>query len=146
MVRYLQIIGLGLIFIFTGCQPDTPPPSNPPGASRLTGQSSRTWRLQTLSIRGSSEPIPPCRADDRWTFYVDGRAVLQNPTPCTANDPDDPSPNATGQWRFTNNERSLIIEGQNIFFNRVIIQLTDNTLVWEYTGEGGALVQETWVP
>jgi len=38
------------------------------------------------------------------------------------------------------------MEGNSLFLTREIIQLSDNLLVWEYTGEGGKLVQETWVP
>ncbi|MCX7607342.1 MAG: lipocalin family protein, partial [Bacteroidia bacterium] len=125
---------------------DKPQPSTPDAAARLTGGSSRTWRLQTLSVRGSSQPIPACRADDRWTFRSDGSVSLQNTTPCDVSDPDDPTPGASARWRFTNGDRFLIIEGQGFFLNREVIQLTENVLVWEYTGAGGELFQETWVP
>lgn len=140
----LLLAAAGLILI--GCQPDEPQPTAPTAAARLTGGSSRTWRLQTLSVGGSSQPIPPCRADDRWTFRSDGAATLQNPTACDANDPDDPSPSISARWRLTNGDRFLIIEGPNLFLSREIIQLSDNILVWEYTGPSGNLTQETWVP
>lgn len=146
-MRRRVAIGSVVLLFFWACQPDKPDPNSttPTALQRLTGGSSRTWRLQTLSRRGSSEPIPPCRADDRWTFRSDNTASLQNPTPCIPNDPDDP-PALSGQWRFSNGERFLVVEGQGFFMSREIIQLTDNILVWEYTGDGGDLIQETWVP
>lgn len=144
MYRLAALIGLGFL-VSTGCQPDKEAPTSPSTAQRLTGGGSRTWRLQTLSVRGSSQPIPPCRADDRWTFRSDGTGTLQNPTPCEPGDPADPSPSLAIRWRLTNNDRFLVIEGNNYFANNEIIQLSDNILVWEYTGAEG-LIQETWVP
>jgi len=135
-----------LALLIEACQPDQPTPTSPNTAALLTGGSSRTWRLQTLSEGGNSQPIPPCRADDRWTFRSDGSGTFQNPTACTTNDPNDPTPSASIQWRLTNSDRFLVIQNQTLFLNREIIQLSDNILVWEYTGSGGALVQETWVP
>ncbi|MCS6895931.1 MAG: lipocalin family protein [Bacteroidia bacterium] len=139
--------GVSVLIFFWACQPDNPDPSGSSSTmtQRLTGGSSRTWRLQTLSFRGSSQPIPPCRADDRWTFSSDGNASLQNPNPCEQNSPEDP-PSLSARWRFSNGERFIVVEGQSFFMNREIIQLTDNQLVWEYSGDGGDLVQETWVP
>lgn len=138
---------LGLGIISWGCQPDKPDPDSttPTAEARLTGGSSRTWRLQTLTRRGSSVPLPSCRSDDRWTFRTDRSASLQNPSPCSSGDPDEPT-TLSAQWRFSNGDRFLIVEGQGFFMSRAIIQLTDNLLVWEYTGEGGDLFQETWVP
>lgn len=135
-----------LTLFIEACQPDKPAPASPTTATLLTGGNSRTWRLQTLSERGNSQPIPPCRADDRWTFRSDGSGTFQNPTACDANDPNDPTPSASIQWRLTNSDRFLVIQNQTLFLNREIIQLSDNILVWEYTGSSGALVQETWVP
>ncbi|MCS7152664.1 MAG: lipocalin family protein [Bacteroidia bacterium] len=141
-----RAIPLGVLLLFWACQPERPAPSNPSSVEqRLTGGSSRTWRLQTLSRRGASEPIPPCRTDDRWTFRSDKTAALQNPTACQANDPDDP-PSLSASWRLSNGDRFIVVEGQGFFMTREIIQLTDNILVWEYTGDGGDLIQETWVP
>ncbi|MEN3041429.1 MAG: lipocalin family protein [Bacteroidia bacterium] len=141
------IAGVVTLFAIWACQPDRPDPdsASPTMTQRLTGGGSRTWRLQTLAIRGSSQPIPSCRADDRWTFSSSGAASFQNPTLCTPNSPDDP-PSLSAQWRFTNGERFIVVEGQSFFMNREIIQLTDNQLVWEYSGDDGNLIQETWVP
>lgn len=138
--------GLAVIVLFSACQPDKPQPDNTSTVEQyLTGGGSRTWRLQTLTRRGASEPIPPCRADDRWTFRTDKSASLQNPTACDVNDPLD-LPTLSAQWRLSNGDRFLIVEGQGFFMSRELIQITDNILVWEYTGEGGDLIQETWVP
>lgn len=144
MYRLIGLIG-AVLFLSTGCQPDKEETPAPNIAQRLTGGSSRTWRLQTLSVRGSSQPIPPCRADDRWTFRSDGTGSLQNLTPCDPNDPSDPSPSLTIRWRLTNSDRFLVIEGNNFFASNELIQVSDNILVWEYTGAEG-LTQETWVP
>ncbi|MCX8112406.1 MAG: lipocalin family protein [Bacteroidia bacterium] len=143
----MRWLGLALLVMLWGCQPDKPAPntSSPAAEELLTGGGSRTWRLQALTRAGSSQPIPPCRADDRWTFRSDKGASLQNPTLCSSNDPNDP-PSLNAQWSFSNGNRFLIVEGQGFFMTREIIQLSDNLLVWEYTGEGGELIQETWVP
>lgn len=134
-------------FLGVACQPDKPQPANSPDTvALLTGGSSRTWRMQTRSVGGTGTAIEPCRADDRWTFRSDQTATWQNSTPCQSNDPNDPSPSVSARWRLTNSNRFLVIEGASLFLTREIIQLSDNLLVWEYTGEGGKLVQETWVP
>ncbi len=144
MRSLIGLLGLGAL-VWTGCQPDKKDTPTPDSTQLLTGGSSRTWRLQTLSVRGSSQAIPPCRADDRWTFRSDGTGTFQNSTPCDPNDPNDPSPSVSIRWRFTNNNRYLAIEGTNYFATYEVIQLSDNILVWEYTGSDG-LVQETWIP
>ncbi len=147
-MRRQLAVAVGLAFFLgVGCQPDKPQPtSSPNAAALLTGGSSRTWRMQARSVGGSSTAIEPCRADDRWTFRSDQTATWQNPTPCQSNDPNDPSPSVSVGWRLTNGDRFLVMEGNSLFLTREIIQLSDNLLVWEYTGEGGKLVQETWVP
>ncbi|MCS7297380.1 MAG: lipocalin family protein [Bacteroidia bacterium] len=137
---------LSVIF-FWACEPDKPAGSSvsPTVSERLSGGGERVWRLQTISIRGSSQAVPPCRSDDRWTFRSDQTASLQNPSACIPGDPDDP-PAVSGRWRLSNADRFLIVEGSGFYMSREIIQLTDRQLVWEYTGSEGELIQESWVP
>lgn len=141
-MRWLLLIAIALGF--WACQPDKPQPSAPDPTTTLTGGSSRTWRLQTLAIAGTSQPITPCQSDDRWTFRKDASLTFQNPTPCNSGEL---SPSANGTYRFTNNNRFLVITLPNDLTElREIIQLSDNLLVWTYTGPDGNVWEETWIP
>ncbi len=136
----LGVIALGVY----SCQPDQPQPSGPDALQQLSGGSSRTWRLQTLAIAGSSQPIPSCRSDDRWTFRSDGSLTLQNPTTCSS---DEFSPTATGTFRFTNNDRFLVLTLPNDYTEvREITQLSNNLMTWTYAGPDGNTWEETWIP
>jgi hypothetical protein len=133
-----------LSLLLWSCQPDKPQP-NPSSdpLQLLTGGSARTWRLQTLAIAGTTQPLPPCRSDDRWTFRSDQSLSFQNPTPSL---PHEPSPSATGTFRFTNNNRSLTLSLSSTTETREIIQLSENLLVWTYINDEGKTTEETWIP
>ncbi|MCS7162910.1 MAG: lipocalin family protein [Bacteroidia bacterium] len=143
-------VGIGVSMLALACQPEKPNSSSSADLeAKLTSGSARTWRLQSRLVGGRSEPIQTsCRADDRWTFRQDGTTTLQNPSPCDAEDPTDPSPTYSGKWRLINQGQFLEVRDNDGTFRlgRQIVQLTDNILTWEYTGERGALVQESWVP
>jgi hypothetical protein len=133
-----------LSLLLWSCQPDKPQP-NPSSdpLQLLTGGSARTWRLQTLAIAGTTQPLPPCRSDDRWTFRSDQSLSFQNPTTCL---PNEPSPSATGTFRFTNNNRFLTLSLGSTTETREIIQLSENLLVWTYINDEGKTTEETWIP
>jgi hypothetical protein len=142
MVRMSAV--MGIVLFLSACQPDKPEtPSSPTALQKLTIGSSRTWRLQALAIAGTTEPIPPCLSDDRWTFRSDGTTTLQNPNPCLSGEP---SPTVSGSFRFTNNDRFLVLTLNGLTETRELIQLSDNLLVWSYMGDDGRLHEETWIP
>ncbi len=140
----MRILLLVTLLLFWGCQPDKPEPaSSTTSLELLTGGSSRTWRLQTLAIAGNTQPLPPCRTDDRWTFRSNQSLSFQNPTTCTNSEP---TPSDSGTFRFTNNNRFLSLYLTNSVETREIIQLSNNLLVWTYTDDEGKVCEETWVP
>jgi hypothetical protein len=133
-----------LTFLLWSCQPDKPePPPAQDALQRLTGGSSRTWRLQTLAIAGTTEPLPSCRSDDRWTFRSDFSLTFQNPTTCTT---DEPTPTTNGSFRLTNDNRFLTLSLGPTTEVREIIQLSNNLLVWSYINDEGKTTEETWIP
>jgi hypothetical protein len=133
-----------LTLLLWSCQPDKPEPAPAQDAlQRLTGGSSRTWRLQTLAIAGTTEPLPACRSDDRWTFRSDFSLTFQNPTTCT---PDEPTPTTNGSFRLTNDNRFLTLSLGPTTEVREIIQLSNNLLVWSYINDEGKTTEETWIP
>ena len=133
-----------LSLLLWSCQPDKPQP-NPSSdpLQLLTGGSARTWRLQTLAIAGTTQPLPPCRSDDRWTFRSDQSLSFQNPTTCTT---DEPTPTTNGSFRFTNDNRFLTLSLGSTTETREIIQLSENLLVWTYINDEGKTTEETWIP
>jgi len=133
-----------VLLLFWGCQPDKPEPNSSTNSLQLlTGGSSRTWRLQALAIAGTTQPLPPCRTDDRWTFRSNQSLLFQNPTPCLSSEP---TPSDTGTFRFTNNNRFLSLSLTSSVETREIIQLSENLLVWTYINDEGKVCEETWVP
>ncbi len=133
-----------LTFLLWSCQPDKPEPAPTQDTlQRLTGGSSRTWRLQTLAIAGTTEPLPACRSDDRWTFRSDFSLTFQNPTTCTT---DEPTPTTNGSFRLTNDNRFLTLSLGPTTEVREIIQLSNNLLVWSYINDEGKTTEETWIP
>ncbi len=132
------------LLLLWSCQPDKPEPTSTQDALQLlTASSSRTWRLQTLAIAGTTQPIPACRSDDRWTFRNDYALTFQNPTTCTS---DEPAPITNGSFRLTNGNRFLTLSLGPTTEVREIIQLSNNLLVWSYIGDEGKTIEETWIP
>jgi len=133
-----------LTLLLWSCQPDNPQPTPTQDAHQLlTGGSSRTWRLQTLAIAGTTQPLPACRSDDRWTFRIDSSLTFQNPTTCTS---DEPAPTTNGSFRLTNSNRFLTLVLDSTLEVREIIQLSNNLLVWSYINDEGKTTEETWIP
>jgi outer membrane biosynthesis protein TonB len=82
-----------LSLLFWSCQPDKPQPnpsSNP--LQLLTGGSARTWRLQTLAIAGTTQPLPPAAPTTDGPSAPTSPYPSKTPPPASPTNPPPPPP------------------------------------------------------
>jgi hypothetical protein len=106
------------------------------GTWKLTGSETDNDGNGTYEVNEYSS-FPPCFTDNFVTFNTNGQATIdEGPTKC---DPMDPQ-TETASWQFTNNETSMVIDGDTY----EIKELSNTTLRLKLPYGGGRSSQVTF--
>ncbi|MCE2787441.1 MAG: lipocalin family protein [Bacteroidota bacterium] len=70
----------------------------------LTGGSSKSWRVESLTINGDPIPSDSCDADDFTTFIKSGNTYTDNPGNITCGDSA-----SSGTWALSNGDKVLTL-------------------------------------
>ncbi len=142
----IGILPVLCLWLFGGCS-ERIEPKPLTYTQLLTGTSKKSWRLVSIieidegRSSGVNTPaqygIPPCFADDLYTFYANDERRFEIGEGATKCNPADPDIFYTGNWSFVNANASLeflfpVFAGVPVPY--IVKTLTDNVLTIEFYG------------
>jgi hypothetical protein len=94
----------------------------------LTGGSSKSWKVESISFNGTPQTRDSCEADNFTTFNKSGNTYTDNPGNIKCGE----SP-TSGTWALSNSDKVLTMTANGSSNALDINELTDNKLVVKQT-------------
>jgi hypothetical protein len=121
---------LATTLAITACKKDDTNSSSSPKSATdfLTGGSSKSWEVESISFNGTPQTRDSCEVDDFTTFNKTGNTYTDNPGNITCGDS-----STSGTWALSNSDKVLTMTAKGSSTALDINELTDNKLVLKQT-------------